>query len=163
MKFVKTAKYAVMGFAILLCEMTFGKYLEISGAVPMLTFCFCVAFASLEKEINYVAFVSAFAGALFDILSGHGFGTYTLLFTLSAVATFLIRDNVFSSKALMLICDVFILSVFVEIIYFLIHITNIRGEFYRSFISVMLPVAVYNSVVSLIFYNILKPILSKRR
>ncbi len=163
MKSVKIAKYALICFIVLVFEMTFGKYLAISGAVPMLTFCFCITFALFESDMNYIAFVSATAGALFDILSGHGFGTYTLLFSLSAMATFFVRDNLFSSKILLLICDVFVLSIFVETIYFLIHITDISGNFFTSFISVILPVAVYNIIISLVFYPILKRILVKRR
>ncbi len=163
MKVIKGIHYATICILILLCEMTFGSYIKISGAVPMLSFCFCVVAALFEDDINFVTGIAAALGCVIDVLTGYGFGTYTFTFTLSALITLYIRDRLFSSKVLLMIIDVFVLSVFTNIIYYLFHIRDIGNSFGSLFVSIILPTAVYNVFVSLIFYPILKLTMFKRR
>ena len=163
MKVIKGIRYATICILILLCEMTFGTYIEVSGAVPMLSFCLCIVVALFEDDINFITGVAAVTGGIVDVLTGYGFGTYTFTFTLSALITFYIRDRLFSSKVLFMIIDVFVLSVFTNIIYYLLHMKDIGNSFGSLFVSIMLPSAIYNVFVSLIFYPILKLTMYKRR
>lgn len=163
MKVVKTVRYTLMSFVILFCEMTFSKYIEISGVVPMLSFSFLITSVMFENNINYIVMLSAVVGGIVDVLLGHGFGTYAVTFMLSAIAAFFIRDKLFSSKVLFLIFSVFLLSIFTESVYYLFHITDIGGRFFAGFAFVIVPTGIYNTVISLIFYPVLKKILFKRR
>ena len=163
MKVIKGIRYATICILILLCEMTFGTYIEVSGAVPMLSFCLCIVVALFEDDMNFITGVAAVTGGIVDVLTGYGFGTYTFTFTLSALITFYIRDRLFSSKVLFMIIDVFVLSVFTNIIYYLLHMKDIGNSFGSLFVSIMLPSAIYNVFVSLIFYPILKLTMYKRR
>ena len=163
MRTVKGVRYALFCIAILICEMTFGSYIEVSGAVPMLGFCFCVTMALFENDTDFVIGVSAALGSVLDILTGHGFGTYTFSFAACALITYYIRDRIFSSKVLLLICDVFILSLVVNALYYLFHIKDIGIDFAGLFSSIILPSAIYNIAVSLVLYPIIKRILCKRR
>ncbi|MBO5060784.1 MAG: rod shape-determining protein MreD [Clostridia bacterium] len=163
MRVLKNVKYALICFLILVCEMTFAKYLEIGGVVPMLSFCACLAAALIEDNFSYIIAVPAILGVALDICSGHGFGTYTIAFTLASVASFEIRDKLFSSKVILLICNAFVMTVLLNMMYYLFHINDIGGGFGALFLGFMLPSALYNIAVSLIFYPILKKILAKRR
>lgn len=163
MKVIKGIRYAIICILILLCEMTIGSYLKISGAVPMLSFCLCIVVALFEDDMNFITGVAAVTGGIIDVLTGYGFGTYTFTFTLSALITFYICDRLFSSKVLFMIIDVFVLSVFTNIIYYLLHMKDIGNSFGSLFVSIMLPSAIYNVFVSLIFYPILKLTMYKRR
>lgn len=163
MRIVKTARYAALSFIVLLCEMTFSKYIEISGVVPMLSFSFLITAAMFEEDVNCILIVSAVLGGMLDVLSDHGFGTYAVAFTLSAAAAFFIRDKLFSSKVLLLVFCSFLLSIFTQVVYYLFHIIDIGGNFFAGFTSVVVPTGVYNTFVSLIFYPVLKKILLKRR
>lgn len=163
MKIFKSIKYFMICFATILFEMTFGKYLAISGTVPMLSFCLCLVFAVKEKDPDYIFYIGIIVGVVFDLLLGHGFGTYTLIFTACVWVTYILRDVIFSSYALFLALDTFILTILLSVVYYLLHILNIGTDFGGVFVNIALPSAFYNTVVSIIFYLILKPTLYKRR
>lgn len=162
MKIVKCTRYVAACALIVLCEMAFGSYIKIGGVVPMLGFCFCITAAFFERDLNFIVAVGAVMGALCDCLFGHGFGTYTVLFALSALAVFYVRDKVFSSRIIMLAACAFIMSLAANAVYYVFHITEIGGGFFGVFLSIILPSGVYNTAVSLMFYPAVKRILGKR-
>lgn len=155
MRFEKDIKYAVLALLIGGSEVAFGKYIGIFGAVPMLTFCFCIVCAMREKEEAYVMVLAALLGAVSDILYGHGFGTYTVAFTFSAFYTMKLKDAIFTSQWVFLILDAFIMTLIVQIFYMIIHLGDIGTQnFFKGFVSVILPTAVYNTAVCCFFYYI---------
>ncbi len=163
MRIVKNAKYVIVCFFVLLCEMIFGKYLEIGGVAPMLSFCLCLAMAMIEDEPEYLIWQAIALGVLLDAFSGRGFGTYTIAFLLSSVASYLVRDNLFSSKILLLICDVFVMTIFSALVFWLFNVWNVGSGFFWMLRSIALPQAAYNIVISLVFYFLLGKIFGKRR
>ncbi len=163
MKIFKSIKYFIICFATIVLEMTLGKYLSISGTVPMLSFCLCLVIATKEKDPEYILYIGIILGVLLDLLLGHGFGSYTVIFTLSVWVTFLLRDNIFSSLALFLMIDTFILTILLNVIYYLFHILDAGIDFGIMLTQIAFPTAVYNTVISILFYLILKPTLYKRR
>ena len=102
MKIIEYARYFLICLFTVIFEMTVGKYLAISGTVPMISFCVCTAISAREEKQDYIIFVSVFLGVVMDLLSGHGFGTYTVTFILSAYATYFLRNLIFSSITLFL-------------------------------------------------------------
>lgn len=158
MRLVKNVRYAILAFVVFVCEMTFGKYLQIAGVIPMLTFSFCVTAAACEEDFGYILRISLALGIILDVFSGHGFGTYTLTYTLAALATYTVRDSLFSSKLLFLAFDAFVMTVFLNVIYYLFHIIDIGNGFWEVFSGIMVPQALYNTCVSLIFYGVLKAV-----
>lgn len=164
MRFEKDIKYAILALFVCGCEVAFGKYIKILGAVPMLTFSFCIVCAMTEYEVSYVMILSIILGALSDILCGHGFGTYTVLFAFSAFYTFKLKDAVFSSKLLFLVIDAFLLTIITELFYMIIHIGDIGTQnFFKGFLLIALPTAIYNTAVCCLFYYISGKFLHKRR
>lgn len=162
MKTLKYLRYAVICALTVLCEMIFGSYIEICGAVPMFGFCFCITASAFERDISCAVGVAAVTGALCDVLYGHGFGTYTVSFALVALAVFYVRDKVFSSGILMLLTSVFVMSLAVNVVYYVFHITEIGTDFGSMAVSVILPSCIYNTVIALIFYPFVKRSFGKR-
>ena len=164
MNFEKDIKYAVLALLIGVIEASCGKYIAISGAVPMLTFSFLIVSALLESDISYVMVLSVLLGANSDILYGHGFGTYTVAFFFSCFYTFKLKNAIFSSKWLFLTVDAFLLTILSQIFYMVIHIRDISSEnFFRCIWSLILPMAIYNTLLCWLFYFLGSKIFRKRR
>ena len=163
MKLLIGIKYFFAAFVALLLDFTAAKYIAIGGGMPQFMFCFCILISLHEKDMSRAAITAIAAGTVADILSGHGFGTYTFTFTMSAMATYAVKDKLFSSGFLFLILDVFILTVFSQIIYYLFHITDAGNAFGVLFKSVMLPSAAYNTVICAVLYPLSKRIFADGR
>ena len=69
MRIFKNAKYVIICFFVLMSEMIFGKYLEIGGIVPMISFSLCLATALVEDEPKYVIAQAIVLGVLLDAFS----------------------------------------------------------------------------------------------
>ena len=163
MNFEKDIKYAVLALLIGTIEASFGKFIAISGAVPMLTFSFLIVSALLESDISYVMVLSVILGAISDVLYGHGFGTYTVAFSFSCFCTFKLKNAIFSSKWLFLTVDAFLLTIFSQIFYMIIHIRDIGSEnFFRCIWSLILPTAIYNTLLCWLFCFLGSKIFGKR-
>ncbi len=163
MKIFKNLKYFLICFFVIIFELTVGKYLAISGSVPMLSFCLCLVIGTKEENLNYIITIGIIMGVLSDLFSGHGFGTYTTTFTLAVIATYLLRGNIFSSIALFIVCNTFILTLLVSVIYYIFHILNVGINFGAMITDIAIPTAIYNTIVSVIIYVILNLTLYRRR
>jgi rod shape-determining protein MreD len=164
MRFGKDIKYALLALLLAVMEATLGKFIAVSGAVPMLTFSFLIVCAVKEADLSYVMVLAVILGALSDILHGHGFGTYTIAFAFSAFYTFKLKNAIFSSGWLFLIIDAFLLTFLVQIFYMITHIRDIGSEnFFRCVWSLVLPQAVYNTLICCLFHFIGGKTLRKRR
>lgn len=163
MKIIQYARYFLICLFTIILEMTVGKYLELSGTVPMLSFCLCLAISGREKKPNYIIFASIFLGVGMDLFCDHGFGTYTLLFVMSAYLTYILRNSIFSSITLFLILDTFLLSVLSCAVYYLLHILDVGINFGVMLTKIAFPTAFYNVIICVIFSFVLKVTLYKRR
>ena len=164
MRFDKDIKYAIPALIMFVFEVAFGKYIAVSGAVPMLTFSFLIVCALVENELSYTVMLALIFGVFADALYGHGFGTYTVSFIFAVFYTFRLKDSIFSSRWLFLVFDAFIMTVTVQIFYMIIHIGDIgSGNFWRCMFSISLPTAVYNTVICCFVYFIFEKFLKKRR
>ncbi len=163
MKIFKDIKYFLICFFVIIFELTVGKYLAISGTVPMLSFCLSLVIATKEEKLDYIVTIAIVIGVLSDLFSGHGFGIYTLTFTLAVISTYLLRNNIFSSTALFIICNTFILTLIFSVIYYIFNILNVGIAFGTMISNIAVPTAIYNAVVSIVFYLILNLTLYRRR
>ncbi|MBR5808725.1 MAG: rod shape-determining protein MreD [Clostridia bacterium] len=163
MKIFKDIKYFLICFFVIFFELTVGKYLEISGTVPMLSFCLCLAIATREEKLDYIITIGVVVGIVADLFSGHVFGTYAVTYTLSAIATYLLRNNIFSSTTLFLVCNTFVLTVLFSIIYYIFNVLNVGISFGTMILELAIPTALYNTAICVIFYLIFNLTLYKRR
>lgn len=163
MKLLIGIKYFLAAFAALLLDFTVSKYIAVGGGMPQFMFCFCILASLREKDMTRAAAAAIAAGAAADVLSGHGFGTYTFTFAMSAMATYAVKDKLFSSGFLFLILDAFILTVLSQTVYYLFHITDAGSSFGILFTSVILTSAAYNTVICAVFYPLSKRIFADWR
>lgn len=164
MRLEKDIKYSLLAFLFIVCEMAFGKYIAIFGAVPMLVLCFCVVSSIVEEDNSYIVTFCTIIGAICDILACHGFGTYTISFAFASYVTVKLKDNIFASKNLFLILDIFVVSVIIEIFYVLVHISKIgAANIWYNFSSIILPMSIYNTLICVLYYPLHRKIFSKRR
>ena len=163
MKIFKDIKYFLICFFVIIFELTVGKHLAISGTVPMLSFCLCMVIATKEEKLNYIITIGIVMGVLADLFSGHGFGTYAVTYTLAVISTYLLRDNIFSSTTLFLVCNTFILTVIFSVIYYVFHVLNVGINFGAMLTVIAIPTALYNTVTCVIFYLILNSTFYRRR
>lgn len=163
MNFFKILKYFLICFITFIFEMTVGKFLAISGTVPMISYCLCMVISAKENKENYIIYTNIAVGAMLDLLVGHGFGSYTIIFILSSFVTYLLRDSIFSSKLLFLVIDTFILTIISSVIYYLFHILNVGMNFGTMLVNFAVPTAIYNVFVCIFIYFILSFTLYKRR
>lgn len=163
MKLFKSINYFILCFFIIILEMTLGKYIAVSGTVPMLSFCLCLVIASKEKSPDYIIYIGIITGVFLDLLIGHGFGTYTVIFSLCVWITYLLRDSIFSSMLVFLIIDTAILTILSSIVYFLLHILNVGITFGTMITRIALPSALYNAIIVAVFYAILSFTMYRRR
>lgn len=146
--------HILMTFVISAFEHGFGKYIAISGCVPMLSFCYVILAAMNEKNRDNALILGLLIGAYSDLTLGHGFGTYLFTFGFVAWETASLCDSILSSRFLFLVINTFIMTVFTECVYFLFHIIEIgAGVFSAGFFEIILPTALYNTVITMIFYK----------
>lgn len=163
MKITKNLRYTAALALITVCEAAFAKYIAVGGAVPMLGFCFCITTAFFEDDAPTTVIFSALFGCALDLLTSHGFGTYTLMFALCSAAAFSVRGRLLSSRILMLALFAFLLTLPVCAVYYVLHITEIGVDFVGYFLTKIIPCGIYNTAVSLAFYPICKRFFGKRR
>jgi rod shape-determining protein MreD len=153
-----------MAIVILAFEHGFGKYIAIGGSVPMLSFCYVILAAMNEKNREHALILGLLVGAISDLALGHGFGTYSLVFGFVAWETASLCDNILSSRFLFLTINTFIMTIFAQCIYFLFHIIEIgAGAFSAGFFGIIIPTALYNTVITMIFYKPMNRFFRERR
>ncbi len=164
MKYSRDLKYALSAFTVIFFEAAFGKYISISGALPMLTFAYVIVCALMESDMSYITVLSVILGVFSDILYSGSFGIYTLSYCFAAYYTFKYKDSIFTSKWLFLLLDAFILSAIQQFCYMLIHINDIGLKYFWIGFSLKgLPSSLYTTAVCCLFYFVGGSIFRKRR
>lgn len=164
MHLTKKIKYAALITIIILAEQIFAKYIAFGNAIPALSFCFIITAAMIEEKFLYTAVSTAVCGILCDILSAHGIGTYMLTYTAAAAVVYEVHNKLFSSKLLFLICSSFILSLMLQLVYFMLHMRDIGADtFLQIIVSPIILSAVYNVIICILLFPALNKIIGKRR
>lgn len=160
----RIVNYTLLALLVTICEFAFAKYIAIGAAVPMLSFCYVILAAMNEKNKENSLIIGILVGALCDILGGHGFGTYAVVFGVTAWETATFCDSVLSSRFLFLLINTFVMTVFTECSYYLLHIIGIGTDaFLSGFSTIILPTALYNVGISAIFYLPMTKLFFERR
>ena len=160
---IRGIKLTLLTLAFFILEYGFCKHITIGGAVPMLTFCYVIIDAMYDYNKESSVILAILLGALCDLAGGHGFGTYTLIYGITAYVTQLFCDSILSSKFLFMLINTFLMTIFAECVYFLFHIIEIGADaFWQNFAGIMVPAAIYNVVVAVIIYKPLKYVFERR-
>jgi len=159
----KITFYAISIFLIILIQTTILNYIEIFNIKPNLLLVFIICTALLKGNVEG-AVVGFCAGLAQDMVAGRVLGFYALLglymgLLVGSVNKRLYRDNVF-----VILFFTFVSTIVYESAVYLIYkwVINFFSANYSSGFNlifslknVILPEAIYNSVVSLIFLSIL--------
>lgn len=148
-KFIPTA--AALLIALLL-QVAIAPRLAIGGVVPNLLLLVVITLALIEGRTAGAAAGFA-AGLLFDLLGGSPIGVAALVFTVTGYLAGSLQENMFAEGWLMPPTVAFVASLFTEIAYaFALSLVGAGSPFWTSFWHVILPAAVYNGALALLFY-----------
>ncbi len=146
-----------------LFEAMFGAYIKIGEIMPDLLFVFALSYAVNKNTINSTIAVSAICGALADCLPGRIFGTYLVIFLISSVLIWIIREIVFKNSTIVAVILIFAFSILAKSMYFVVNIIVLKDMgYWYSLIRVIIPEAIYNAIISAIMLPLLRLTLKKR-
>ncbi|MGE5613379.1 MAG: rod shape-determining protein MreD [Bacillota bacterium] len=134
-------------FLFLLLQTTLLQYAEIYGVKPNIIIVFIVVTALLRGGAEGGA-VGFFAGLALDMMFGGVLGFHALLGLYLGIAAGSVNKNLFRENMLVVIFFTFVFSIAYESLVFIIN--NIMSgdiKLLYAFTSVILPEAVYNSVM----------------
>lgn len=132
-----------------LFNLVFSKYIEIANTVPDVLFAFVLCYAISAKRAGDVIVVSTVCGIINDCATGRVFGNYTAIYLICAVIAFIADDLLYKDGYLTGIGIVFIVSILGETIFYIMNISVLQDAGYLySFFYIILPEAIYNTVIS---------------
>jgi rod shape-determining protein MreD len=154
---MKQLKLGVWIVLLLLFQTTISRYISVGGIFPDVTFVFIICFAVLEEKFSYNIIIPVVCGALIDLLGDRAFGINVVAYSCSALICYGIGEQFFKQKLGFALPMVFVFSLLCESLFFLLHFAVLKEvSFVSSFVSVILPMSVYNAVVTLVIYPLLK-------
>lgn len=160
---MRKLKIALWITILALFEAMFGVYIKIGNIMPDLLFVFALCYAVEKNTINSTIIISAICGALADCFSGRIFGTYLVIFLICAVLIWIIKENIFKNSILVAFLLVFLFSILGKSMYFVANISVLKDMGYLySLFRIILPEALFNTVVSLLIIPLLRLTLKKR-
>ena len=131
--------------------------------MPDLLFVFVLCYAVMKNSIISIITISAICGALADCLCGRIFGTYFAIFLLSGVLIWFIGQSIFKSNMLISVMLIFVFCVLGKSMYFIANISVLKDAGYLySLFRIILPEALYNTVISLLILPLIRLTLRKR-
>lgn len=149
--------------AAIVLQVALAPQIAVFGVVPNLVFLVVVTLALLEGPVT--GCVAGFAGGLlFDLLGASVVGPYALVFCVAGYVAGLIQANMFAEGWLLPVSVVLIASVGAEITYGVImSVLDIGLPFWSALVRIMLPGAVYNTVLAVLLYPLMTRVLRRDR
>ncbi|MDO8915690.1 MAG: rod shape-determining protein MreD [Coriobacteriia bacterium] len=156
----------ITGLALLaavVLQVSVAPQLAVFGVVPNFVFLVVVTLALLEGPVT--GCVAGFIGGLlFDLLGASVVGPYALVFCVAGYTAGLMNAHMFAEGWLLPVSVVFIASVGAEITYGIIMaVLDIGLPFWSALVRIMLPGAVYNTVLAVLLYPLMTRLLRRDR
>ena len=135
----------------------FGQYIKIGSVRPDILFTFVLCFAALSQNVLRVMIQAAVCGAISDCMCGRIFGNYTAVFLICAVIVYIIKDVVYKDNFLVSILLVFLCTLIGKSLFYVINISTLKETgYFFSLTNIILPEALFNSVLSCAMLPIIK-------
>jgi rod shape-determining protein MreD len=149
--------------AAVVLQIAIAPQIAVFGVVPNLVFLVVVTLALTEGPVAGCA--AGFAGGLlFDLLGTSVVGPYALVFCVVGYVAGLMQANMFAEGWLLPVTVVFLASLGSESTYGIIMaILDVGMPFGTAFAKIMLPGAVYTSLLAVLFYPVLSRVLRRDR
>jgi len=155
----KVVIYTVCIFFIIVLQTTVLEYIRILNVKPNLPVVFIVVVAFLQGNVEG-AVVGFFAGLTQDIVSGKLIGFYALLGLYLGLVVGSVNKRLYRDNLLIVVFFTFASTILYEaIVYFIISFNSIingNTHFLYAIKGVILPEAIYNSVMSVFIYLIVR-------
>lgn len=144
-------------------QVALAPQIAVLGVVPNFVFLVVVTLALLEGPVAGCV-AGFFGGLLFDLLGASVVGPYALVFCVAGYVAGLIHANMFAEGWLLPVSVVFIASVGAEITYGVImSVLDIGLPFWSALVRIMLPGAVYTTVLAVLLYPLMTRVLRRDR
>jgi rod shape-determining protein MreD len=152
---------ALLAAAVL--QAALAPYLAIGQVVPNFLLLVVVTIALVEGPGPGAA-LGFSAGLLFDLLGSGPVGPMLLVLTLTGYLTGLVHENMFAEGWLLPLTVLAIATLSAEVAYGLILLLlGSGGPFWSTFLTKMLPAAVYNTALALLIFPWLARFLRQER
>jgi rod shape-determining protein MreD len=149
--------------AAIVLQVALAPQIAAFGVVPNLVFLVVVTLALTEGPV--AGSVAGFVGGLlFDLLGTSVVGPYALVFCVVGYVAGLLHANMFAEGWLLPVTVVFLASLGAESAYGIIMaILDVGMPFGTAFAKIMLPGAVYTSLLAVLLYPLLSRVLRRDR
>ena len=115
---------------------------------------------SLTEGANAGCAAGFFAGLLLDLLGAGPVGLWALVLCVVGYLAGMLEANLFAEGWLLPVTVVFVAGLTAEMAYgFLLSVVGVGSAFWQTFAEIMLPNAVYNTVLAILVYPWLARIL----
>jgi len=149
--------------AAVLLQVGVAPSLAIAGVVPNFLLLVTVTLALVEGP-NWGCVAGFSAGLLFDLLGSGPIGPMALVLAVVGFVAGMLSANMFAEGWLLPLSVLAIASVVTGMAYGLvISIFGGAGTFWETFVSVVLPEALYNTALGLLIYPVLARFLRRER
>lgn len=157
---LKKISMAAITLIAYLIQTTLLHYFEVWGVVPNLLLIIVICVSLREPDMLKSIVYSCIAGALLDFSTDTIFGLNTLLCMTFSVLCNLAGRKIFKRKFAVNMLFVFIISIVYEFLYYMMsYATSVRADISSDMINIALPGAVYNTVVSMLIFVLIKRII----
>lgn len=155
------AAVAVLGAALL--QAMLAPYLAIGGVEPNFLLLVVVTLALTEGPT--VGAASGFAaGLVFDLLGTGPVGAMALVLTVTGYLAGMLQANLFAEGWRLPLTVVAVASLLSGVAYgIVLQVLGEGGSFWRGFVTVVLPAALYNTALALLVYPILARFLRREQ
>ena len=147
---------AVLIFVLIILQTTVVRGVEVCNVIPNLLVVMVVCYSLLHGDYSALA-VGAVCGLLLDIHGGRTVGMNALLCTLLAYLCVCVSGNLYNNNSFVALVFVLFLSMAYDLV---IYIFNFaiwgHGNFVFVLLHKILPGSVYNSLVTLFLYPLVR-------
>lgn len=147
----------------ILTQVAVAPYIAIGGIVPNFLFLATVTLALVQGP-SAGALAGFTCGLAFDLLGNGPVGPMALVLTTVGFVAGLLETNLFAEGWLLPLTVLGIASLGAEVTYgVLLDILGVGGPFFRTFFTIMLPGAIYDTALALLVYPLLARFLRRER
>ncbi len=147
---------AVLVFVLIVLQTTVIRGIEVFHVVPNLLVVMVVCYSLLHEDYSALV-VGAICGLLLDIHGGRSVGMNALLCTLLAYLCVCVSGNLYNNNSLVAMVFVLFLSIAYELIIYIFYFAIWgHGSFVYALLYKILPGAVYNSLVTILLYPLVR-------
>lgn len=145
---MKGLKIALELILIVFFQNIFARFIRIGGIAPELLFVFCICFAYFEKKSVYYVTVGAVCGVLAGVLSGCA-PFWLAAYIICVLSVSALAEVLYNGPFLLIFPIVLVFSFLLNSAYFFAYHAQLGNiTYFRAFMSVILPVMIYNTIAS---------------